>query len=165
MKASRLSPFVLVNLESGDTYIFQAPFFPPTIQKESKANWEAQDVSAGVKPLMYANREPLRISVSELWLDGSDDNSSVGGHIEQLQAMQQEGEFGTQHHGRPPRLRIVYGDYQKTVVLESLTVEETFFTREGKCIRAKLSLTLIEIQPASRPRRVNTTRPRFAEPR
>jgi phage protein U len=94
-----------------------------------------------LKPLLYGNREPKRISVDELLLNGTEKNRSIRREITGLLALQEETERGT-----PPILGVVYGDYQQRVVLEEVDITEKQFLRSGEPVVALVSLTLIEVQ-------------------
>ena len=96
----------------------------------------------GVKPLFYANREPKRITVEEVFLDRTDTGESITDDIDGLLALQHE----VPKLGRPPALLLIYGDRQQRVVLEEVTITEQWFSPEGNPQRAKLSLQLVEIQ-------------------
>lgn len=136
--------FNLINLCGGGVFLFQ--YFPTApITHGRRANWEEQDVTIGTKPLFYFNRDPKRLEVREVWLDHSDTNESVKPEIDQLYAMQDETCEGT-----PPPLLAVWGDQQIRVVLEELNVDEEFHWLAGVPIRAKLSLTLKELQEGAR---------------
>ncbi|HEV7842277.1 MAG TPA: hypothetical protein VGO69_01200 [Pyrinomonadaceae bacterium] len=140
----QLGQFVLVALEEPGVFIFSFHFdhFPRSIKQVARANWEAQDVTIGVKPLAYGNREPLRIVVDELWLDKTDTNESLRADIDKLRSFQVE----RQLTGRPPALLVLWGDNQERVVLEEITIDETFFTPAGEPIRARVSLQFLELQ-------------------
>jgi hypothetical protein len=114
--------FVLINLEGGESFVFQ--LFPKDLETTQRANWEQQDTTIGTKPLYYANRDPRRISVPELWLDNTDSNQSLAPDIKSLFALQDE----TREHGRPPALLAIWGDRQERCVLEEVTVSEKFFS-------------------------------------
>lgn len=132
--------FVLINLEGQDSFVFD--FFPREIQGTDRANWEPQDVTIGMKPLFYANREPRRLSVPEVYLDGTLTGESVGEQIDALRALRLE----LPKLGRPPALLAVYGDRQLRCVLEEVTITEEAFWSEGNPLRARVSLQLIELQ-------------------
>jgi hypothetical protein len=127
----------LVNLETGEVWEFH--FFPQGISSEDATNWEPQDVSTGTKPIMYSSTDPQRIEIQDVYLDGSDDNTSVSGDVESLRALMREGTNNV-----PPALRFVCGDWQQTVVLEKLRVERGLFNIAGNTLRAKCSLSFIE---------------------
>jgi hypothetical protein len=130
----------LINLENGDVWQFQ--YFPPRILREDRANWEAQDVLSSMKPLVYANNEPHRITISDTLLDfhSSDKKLSVAEAIDELRSLMSPSEFA----GAPPVLRLISGSFQKSFVLEELRVEEQMYTKDGVLLRASLSLTLVE---------------------
>lgn len=132
--------FVLINLEGGGAYVFE--FFPKEIQSTDRANWEPQDVTLGVKPIFYANIEPRRISVPELYLDGTFDGATINEQIEGLQALKNE----QPGKGSPPALLAVWGSRQQRCVMEECVVSEIFFERGGNPLRARVSLQLVELQ-------------------
>lgn len=142
--------FILIVLNKAGTFVFDYAFgsFPQTIEQTGRANWNTQDVTIGAKPLFYANREPLRINVPELWLDSTETNESLRPQISALLALQVE-RYDT---GVPPVLLAAWGDHQERVVLEEVTIEETFFSPEGNPLRARVSLSLVEIQDERRER-------------
>jgi Contractile injection system tube protein len=150
--AQQLGKFVLVNLVAQGTFEFQ--FFPQRISTDGRTNWPAQDVTTGAKPLFYMNREPRRITISDLYLDKSDRNESLKPQIDALFALQAETAQGT-----PPLLLAIWGDRQERVVLEELTVDEEFFAPSGVPIRARVSLTLTEVQADALPARLPSVSP------
>jgi Contractile injection system tube protein len=127
----------LINLETGDSWVFQ--FFPERISYSDRTNWEPQDVTKGVKPLMYSNRDPQRITMTNVLLDSTDTGTSLTKEIEELRLLMSETDQGV-----PPILRLICGDSQQRVVLEELGVEKEMCDREGKPLRARLSLTFVE---------------------
>ena len=135
----------LVNLDNDGLWLF--PLFPRQINKEDRSNWPAMDVTVGTKPLMFANNEPQRITIDEAWLDADGTGGSVLGQIEGIRALMRPTELDPstgRDSGTPPLLRLIYGDYQKTVVLEELRVEETIFDIDGSPMRARMSMIFLE---------------------
>ena len=132
--------FLLVNLAGGASVLFK--YFPAHIQTVDKANWEAQDITIGAKPLFYGNREPRRVMIEELMLDSTDDQQSVKPDLDALYALQIETRNGT-----PPALLAIWGDQRKRCVLSEVNVNQTWFDADGSPQRAKVSLTLVELQP------------------
>src|SRR5258708_3048182 len=128
--------FVLISLETPDSFIFE--LFPHAIQSTDHANWEAQDVSRGTKPLFYANGEPRKISVPECWLDGTEKNQPVNDSIDKLRALKNE----IPKTGAPPALLAIWGDRQQRCVMEDVMIEEQFFTSAGNPLRARVTLQL-----------------------
>ncbi|MBA3242349.1 MAG: hypothetical protein H0T60_14055 [Acidobacteria bacterium] len=149
--SAQVNSLVLVNLEGSESFIFR--FFPSSIEVGARANWRAQDVTIGVKPLAYANREPRQIRFDGLWLDNTHTGDSITPEIEQLTKMMEETVRGT-----PPPLLALWGDRQERCVLEELTVVEEFFNADGTPIRASLQMSLLQLQeesPAPAPVRRN----------
>lgn len=149
--STRLSNLQLFNLDDplggGD---FEFRRFPREISTDDQTNWEEQDVAGSVKPLLYANVEPQKIEIQEVWLDSAT-NESVLPDIERLRALMRPG-----RNGAPPRLQLVCGDWSAVVVLRSLKAERTRFTSANVQTRARLSLTFCEVQyeaprPGNRP--------------
>lgn len=132
----------LINLESSGAFTFQ--FFPATVSTTDRANWEAQNTTIGVKPLFYANREPRSIDFPELYWDNTETNESLTGQINELRSLLDETAKGT-----PPPLLAAWGDRHERCVLAELNIEEIFFNRDGHPIRARIKLTLTQIQPDS----------------
>jgi hypothetical protein len=135
--------FAIIALHSDQYFlgIIQPYFFPTKIVHAQRANWEAQNVSIGVKPLMYANREPLRIEVEDLLFDSSGTNESLRPQMNALKALQAETDLGT-----PPPLLIICGDFQESVVLEELNIVEDSFHPDGRLLRARVSMVFIQLQ-------------------
>ncbi len=115
--------------------------FPRQLDSDDQANWEEIDLAGFVKPLQYANTNPQTIEIPEVWLDSSDSGTSILPDIERLRALMRPGK-----NGAPPRLQFVCGDWEAIVVLKSLKTERTRFTSQNVQTRAKLSLTLCEVQ-------------------
>jgi hypothetical protein len=143
--ASPFGQFVLTNLEGAGGFVFR--FFPTGIETSERANWQPQDVTVGARPLFYGNREPRQIRPGDLWLDNTETGDSITPDIEALYRMLEE----TPEQGRPPVLLASWGDRQERCVLESLTVEEQFFLEDGTPIRARVSLSLLQIQDDATP--------------
>lgn len=139
MSEQQLGTFQLVNLSGSGTVEFI--YFPPRIGINNRANWNGQDVTTGVKPLFYSNREPRRVRVDELYLVRVDENVSISDDLDLLFELQEETKAGT-----PPALLAVWGDRQARVVLEELDIEQQFFTPDGSPTRARISLTLLQVQ-------------------
>src|SRR6266567_752320 len=97
----------LISLESAAHFIFE--LFPAEIQSTDRANWEAQDVTRGTKPLFYSSSEPRRISVPDLVIDGSRDSQTINDQIDALRELKNE----LPNTGAPPALLYVYGDRQQ----------------------------------------------------
>lgn len=131
----------LVNLEDQGVFLFQ--YFPASLQTSDRTNWEPQNVTVGTKPLFYANREPREIEFPELWFDNTDTNESLTPLLKELRALMDE----IPDKGMPPALLASWGDRSERCVIESLTIEENFFTPDGEPIRAKVSLRLMQLQP------------------
>ena len=134
------SPFVLINLEAGQSFLFD--FFPAHIQIQSRSNWEAQDTTIGTKPLFYGNHEPRRVTIDEIYMDLTDEGLSIKQDVDDLLALQQETVNGT-----PAALLAVWGDHRLRCVLEEVTIDEQWFDQDGTPQRAKVSLQLVELQP------------------
>ena len=131
---------ILINLETGDAaFVFQ--FFPDTVSGSDRANWQPQEVTIGVKPLFYANREPRRTDFPELYLDNTETNQSLTGDIKRLRSLMEETANGT-----PPRLIAGWGDRSEQCVLEELNIEEIFFNDGGDPIRVRIRLGLLQVQ-------------------
>jgi hypothetical protein len=128
----------LIDLYSSNAWVFQ--FFPPGISTEDRANWEPQNVTIGTRPLFYSNREPQRITISDVLLN-SDSEESITKDIEELRALMKETDRGS-----PPPLLFICGDWQERVVLEELRIEKQFFDPQANLLRARVSLTLLELQ-------------------
>jgi hypothetical protein len=140
--------FLLVKLEGTGAFFFD--FFPKDIQTTRRANWEMQDTTIGIKPILYANGEPKRISIPEVWLDRTDSNTSIRDDIAALEALMAE----DPKLGRPPALQVIWGQGEGgelgrdfRCVLEEVAVRRTWFSPDGDAQRASVSLQLIEFQP------------------
>lgn len=146
--------FVLISLETTDSFIFDLfPTRDQGIQSTDRANWEEQDVTIGTKPLIYSSKQPRKISVPELILDGSRTNESIGPKIDALRKLGLEHKRKVIVNGvtkisnaAPPALLAIWGDRQERCVMEELVVTETVFTKNGDPLRARISLQLVEIQ-------------------
>ena len=132
--------FALISLETPDSFMFD--YFPREIQGTDRANYEAQDVTRGTKPLFYSSSEPRRIQVPELTLDGTRTGESIGDQIDRLRALKNE----TKQTGAPPALLAIWGDRQQRCVMEEVMIAENFFTPAGDPLRARVSLQLVELQ-------------------
>ena len=144
---------ILINLETGDAaFVFQ--FFPDTVSVSDRANWQPQETTIGVKPIFYANREPRRTEFQELYLDNTDTNESLTPQIKSLRSLFEETAKGT-----PPSLLAGWGDRSEQCVMEELTIEEVFFNTEGDPIRARIRMTLLQVQNDGETTSVNVASP------
>lgn len=138
MPENYVENFTLTNLFKEGAITFK--YFPEKITISGKSNWELQNVSIGMKQLFYANREPQRVK-AEVWLDKSLEYESIGGEMVDLFDLQEETEAGT-----PPTLLAQWGEVNLVCVLEDLDIEQTLFSQLGEPLRARVSLSLVEIQ-------------------
>lgn len=141
--SDQANALLVTNLESNQSFIFR--FFPTEIETSRRANFEPQDVTTGVMPLFYANREGRRLAFPTLWLDNSVTGESLTPEIQELFALQNE-----TIEGKPPTLSVAWGDREEQVVLEEISVTENAFLSNGTPIRARLSLSFIEMQTEER---------------
>jgi hypothetical protein len=132
--------FQLIDLTSNIAFTFQ--YFPREIRGSDRANWEQQETTIGVKPLFYSNRDPRQISLQEMYLDNSDTNLSLNADLQDLRSLMVE----IDSIGTPPPLLALWGESQLRCVLQELSIEECLFNDEGNCIRAKIDLTLLQLQ-------------------
>lgn len=144
--AAQYNVFILVNITGKESFIFR--LFPREIETEGQSNWQPQDVTIGTKPLFYANREPLRHRINDLWLDNTHTGDSIAPEIQQLLDLQAE--FAQPHsvppRNAPPVLLAQWGDERFICILERVRVTRTFFTSDGAPLRANIGLELLEIQ-------------------
>lgn len=131
--------FALINLSGEGAIIFQ--YFPRLISTTGRANWNPVDVTQGAKPIFYFNRDPQRLNVNELWLDNTSTGESLTPEIIELLALIVETDRGT-----PPLLLAAWGDRHLRCVLEEVTVDEEFFALTGEPLRARVRLSLLEVQ-------------------
>lgn len=136
------APMTLINLEGGGSFEFQ--YFPAIVVTTDRANWEPQETTIGVKPLFYANREPRLIEFPELYFDKTATNDTVKPECEALKNLFKETGDGT-----PPALLAVWGNRRERCVLTELRVEEIFFHQEGYPMRARIAMTLTQVQGGS----------------
>lgn len=130
--------FSIINLRDGGEVRL---LFPEEITSEDRTSWETADVAGGVKPLSFANSEPQKITINDLCMDNTRTNASTEPDIKTLRSWMRSDE----RNGSPPALQIVTSGWQQRVVLSELSVKRSFFTKEGVCVRAYLSLTFDEI--------------------
>jgi hypothetical protein len=117
-------------------------YFPTEISTTDRINWNPQDTTIGVKPLFYANREPRKLQFDKLILDSTATGESLAEKILQLRKLYEETKSGT-----PTKIVVGWGlGRAETVVLEELTVKETFFSDEEEPLRAEISMSFIEVQ-------------------
>lgn len=136
--------FIVINLCGAGAFVFD--FFPTApITLGRRANWPEQETTIGTKPLFYANRDPRKLDVAEVWLDKTDTNESITPQIEQLMALQDE-----TCQGIPPPVLVLWGDRQERSVLEDIRVEETFHHQSGYPMRARVTLSFKELQEGDR---------------
>lgn len=132
--------FQLIDILSD--FAFEFPFFPESITMTERANWEPQETTIGIKPLFYANSEPLQIAVRDIYLDSTETNTSLKPDLDLLRLFKAELEEG----GPPPPMLAVWGDHSERCVLTDLTIEQINFDSEGNCNRAKIEIELMQLQ-------------------
>lgn len=133
----------LLNLIGSEAIEFAT--FPTQIQTEDGTNWDEIDVASHTKPLVYANRNPQQVTIDDLLLDGKLSNQSVESQIEQLRDLMKEGD-----NGMPPPLQVLTEGWSQRVVLKDMRVTREFFKESGAVTRARVSLTLLELQSRER---------------
>lgn len=137
-----METLVMIAMDPDDFDGVEFFYFPDKIRTSDQINWTAQETTIGVKPLFYANREPRKLEFEELWLDNTESGESLALKIVELRRLFEETKFGT-----PTKLLIGWGTERYEVcVLETMTIEEVFFSTENEPLRAKVSMTLLEIQ-------------------
>lgn len=128
-------------IDPASEYTFEFPLFPNEIDTDSGANWDAQETTAGKKPIFYKNTEPITISIPEVYIDYSRENVSAVSDLELLRLQHTEDESGT-----PPPLLVVWGEQTYRCVLKHLAVNQTRFVDDGNPKRLRLSLEFVELQ-------------------
>jgi hypothetical protein len=131
----------IINLRGGGAVKLQ---FPEEITSEDRANWNGADVANALKPLLFANVEPQKISISDLCIDNTRTNESVEPQIAKLRSWMRAGE----RDSSPPPLQIITVGFQQRVVLTELRARRQFFTPVGVCVRVYLTMTFEELQSA-----------------
>jgi len=147
-----MATLVLIDLNSQASFEFQ--YFPDEVQTRLHPNWRPQDVTIGIKPLLYENSDPELLTFPELWMDESYTNESL---TETLQSLKEFAAAEVEDRGAPPPLLATWGDRKQLCVLQDLTIAETFFSDNGEPIRARLSMELIQIQDEGEAVGVNIT--------
>jgi hypothetical protein len=137
-------PFVLINLLNGQGFTF---IFPTEISLSARADWRAQNITAGSKPLLYGNTEPEELRFDSLWLDSVAAGESLSPLIVKLVELTKKMEGA----GTPPPLLASWGDTEFLCVMQEVTIKEKFFNSEGKPLRAEVSMTLLELQEENQP--------------
>ncbi len=137
---------MIINLLTGAKIIL--PIFPNEIETQDSANWEEIDVTSGLKPLLYANRQPQELSFDAV-IDNTKQGNSVEPEIQKLReclmsSAELNGVVG--NNNAPPPLQIMTAGFQQRVVLKDLTVNRNFFTTAGVAIRANISLSFWELR-------------------
>jgi contractile injection system tube protein len=136
--------FIVINLCGDGMFVFD--FFPTEpISLSRRANWPEQDTTIGTKPLFYANRDPRKLDVQQVWLDRTFTDESITPQIEALMALQDEICEGT-----PPPVLVLWGDRQERAVLEDIRIEETFHHQSGYPMRARVTLSFKQVQRGDR---------------
>lgn len=131
--------FSIINLRDGGEVRL---LFPDAITTDDRTNWETADIIGGYKPLSFANIEPQKIKFDDLCVDHTRTNITVEPTIETLREWMRSNE----RNGSPPPLQIITSAWQQRGVLSELSVKRAFFTKEGVCIRAYLTMTFDELQ-------------------
>lgn len=132
-------PLVVINLLNGEGITL---IFPEEIGLKAGARWEPQRVTHGTMPLLYANNDPEELTLSPVWLDGTEEGESVTGRLLQIFALTKKAEGA----GAPPPLLVSWGDTEFRCVLTEVTAREEYFDSGGRPMRAELSLTFLELQ-------------------
>ena len=130
----------IINLRDGGSVKLQ---FPEDITSDDRANWNGADVANALKPLLFANAEPQKVSFSDLCIDNTTkNNESVEPTIAKIRSWMRAGE----RDSSPPPLQIVTVGFQQRVVLTELNTKRQFFTPEGVCIRVYLTMSFQELK-------------------
>lgn len=147
----------IVALEPSEFQVIEAQFNPKEVQVDASVPWQKHKERTSVGALEYAGREGRTVSL-ELMFDASETKKgSVGIRLRDLEAMMENiGEREAEK--RPPRLRILWGDLDRTecdmpdfdVVLESMSVKRTMFATDGRCLRAIVTCKFKEAGKLSR---------------
>lgn len=134
---------IILNVRSGERVSL---WFPERLTSSDSINFESLDVAGGAKPAFYANREAQEIELENLTIDGTGTNKSIEPLIEQiLNWRETDSRFGS-----PPPLQILTADSALKVVLTSASIEREFYSPEGVCLRARVSLTFTELREVRR---------------
>lgn len=129
---------VILNLRDGGNIKLR---FPEQVSSEDAVSYEESDVAGGLAPLSYINSQPQETTLEKLLIGNPVGSDSVEPEIKKLRDWMRprEGE------GSPPPLQIVAQDWTMRGVLVRLSTNREFFTPQGVCIRAYLTLTFREI--------------------
>lgn len=120
--------------------------FPEEITTSDRTNWNGADVANALKPLLFANVEPQKISLKDLCIDNTRTNESVEPTIARLRSWMRA---GGERESSPPPLQIITVGFQQRVILSELSARRQFFTTEGICIRVYLTMSFEELRGAA----------------
>lgn len=138
--ANERGNITIINLRGGGSINLQ---FPEEIGSEDRANWNGADVANALKPLLFANDEPTKITLQNLVIDNTTTgNQSVEPTIVALRSWMRAAEG----ESSPPPLQLITAGFQQRVVLSELQARREFFTPAGVCIRVYLTLTFEELK-------------------
>jgi hypothetical protein len=133
----------IVALEPSQFQVIEAQFNPKEVQVDAGNAWSKHQDKHGVAYLEFTGRDPRTVAI-ELMFDGAESGESVGYRLRDMEAMLEHVGDG-KNEKRPPRLRLLWGaatdetgldmpDFD--VVLMSMSVKRTMYSRDGKCLRA-----------------------------
>ncbi len=132
--------------------VIEAQFNPKEVQVDANVPWAKHSDKHGQGHLEYTGRDPRTVSL-ELMFDGAESPTGIGRHLAALQILHEP----VPELKMPPPLQLVWGKAAVAsnanlpifpVVLESMSVKRTMYSRDGICLRATVNLKFKEIPEA-----------------
>jgi hypothetical protein len=143
----------LVSSDGGGTIEFM---FNPTqlkfAQKIHLTNEEGARTGRGLPKVNFAYPEPCTLSIGDIMLDTYEEgsNKSILPYLKQFEKAVNFLEQGSEKSKRPPTYVFTWGNYQYIrCFITDLAYTLTMFLPDGTPVRAKLDLTLQEIDEST----------------
>lgn len=143
----------LISSDGGGTIEFM--FNPTELNFSRKINLTSDSgarTKNGLPKVNFANPEPCTLSISDILLDTYEQGGgkSVLPNIEQFEKALKFAESGSDKGKRPPTYVFTWGKHQYIrCFITTLNYKLTMFLSDGTPVRAKLNLTLQEIDEST----------------
>ena len=147
--ASGASAAYFENLDKGGT--FQVQFNPKEFKLNDKANWTvSKELEKGKPMLTYEKGDPSTVTM-ELIFDSTDTGGDVyAKFVRPLRGFLYPNVEDEDTEGksmvRPPYCKFVWGNFTFDCIVESLAASAIMFSQDGTPLRAKVSLTLKQVE-------------------
>ncbi|MBW4505765.1 MAG: phage tail protein [Scytonematopsis contorta HA4267-MV1] len=148
MSTTRLVKAKLIATETGNSDI-EFMFNPNQLDFSQQINLtrsEGARTGRGLPKVSFAYPEPCTLSINDIIFDTYEDGTSVLKHLKKFEKAVNFAEAGEGKEKRPPVYVFTWGDQQYIrCFVTSVNYSLTLFLPDGTPVRAKVSLTLEEV--------------------